>query len=89
MEPARTEGGTRRYSERDLDRLRRIGELLAAGLNLAGVGMVLHLQDENAQLRAAQEELPWLNTVAHQATQTETACRSRSRPKSGGGDDGA
>jgi MerR family transcriptional regulator, heat shock protein HspR len=55
LEPARTEGGTRRYSEKDLDRLRRIGELLAAGLNLAGIGMVLRLQDENALLRAAQE----------------------------------
>jgi MerR family transcriptional regulator/heat shock protein HspR len=63
LEPARTEGGTRRYSERDLDRLRRIGELLAAGLNLAGVSMVLHLQDENAQLRAAQEAQPWLQTA--------------------------
>jgi DNA-binding transcriptional MerR regulator len=63
LEPARTDGGTRRYSDRDLDRLRRIGDLLAAGLNLAGIGMVLHLQDENAQLRAAQRELPSLNTA--------------------------
>jgi DNA-binding transcriptional MerR regulator len=54
LEPDRTEGGTRRYSERDLDRLRRIAELLGAGLNLAGIGMVLHLQDENAELRATQ-----------------------------------
>jgi len=58
LEPARTDGGTRRYSERDLDRLRRISELLAAGLNLAGVGMVLNLENENAELRAAKEELP-------------------------------
>jgi len=36
VDPERTEGGTRRYSSADLDRLRRIGELLAAGLNLAG-----------------------------------------------------
>jgi MerR family transcriptional regulator/heat shock protein HspR len=52
LEPERTQGGTRRYSANDLDRLRRIGDLLDAGLNLAGIGMLLDLQDENAQLRA-------------------------------------
>jgi MerR family transcriptional regulator, heat shock protein HspR len=52
LQPARTEGGTRRYSRYDLRRLHRIGELLAAGLNLAGVGMVLRLEDENRNLRA-------------------------------------
>jgi DNA-binding transcriptional MerR regulator len=51
LEPGRTSGGTRRYSERDLDRLRRIGELLDDGLNLAGVAMVLHLEAEVARLR--------------------------------------
>jgi MerR family transcriptional regulator/heat shock protein HspR len=56
LEPDRTEGGTRRYSARDLDRLRRIGDLLDAGLNLAGVGMVLVLEDENENLRAEREE---------------------------------
>lgn len=51
IEPERTDGGTRRYSANDLDRLRRIGDLLDAGLNLAGIGMVLHLEAENARLR--------------------------------------
>ncbi|GGM13284.1 MerR family transcriptional regulator [Nakamurella endophytica] len=51
VDPGRTAGGTRRYSAADLDRLRRIGDLLSAGLNLAGVAMVLDLQDENAELR--------------------------------------
>lgn len=51
LEPARTAGGTRRYSERDLDRLRRIGELLGEGLNLAGIARVLELESENARLR--------------------------------------
>lgn len=51
IEPARTDGGTRRYSAEDLDRLRRIGDLLEAGLNLAGIAMVMELEDENAQLR--------------------------------------
>jgi DNA-binding transcriptional MerR regulator len=56
LEPERTEGGTRRYSSNDLDRLRRIGDLLDAGLNLAGIAMVLDLQDENTRLRAEREE---------------------------------
>ena len=51
LEPDRTHGGTRRYSANDLTRLRRIGDLLEAGLNLAGIGMVLHLEAENARLR--------------------------------------
>jgi len=50
LQPARTDGGTRRYSADDLDRLRRIGDLLDAGLNLAGIGMVLDLQDHNTLL---------------------------------------
>ena len=52
--PARTDGGTRRYSTDDLERLRRIADLLEAGLNLAGIGMVLHLEAENAELRDGQ-----------------------------------
>jgi MerR family transcriptional regulator, heat shock protein HspR len=51
IEPDRTEGGTRRYSPDDLDRLRRIGELIAAGLNLAGIALVLDLEADNARLR--------------------------------------
>src|SRR6266536_2076105 len=56
LEPERTEGGARRYSANDLDRLRRIGALLEAGLNLAGIAMVMDLQDQNNQLRAEKEE---------------------------------
>ena len=51
LSPERTEGGTRRYSEADVDRLVRIRELLDAGLNLAGVDRVLELEDEVARLR--------------------------------------
>lgn len=54
LRPARTDGGTRRYSADDLDRLRRISALLEAGLNLAGIAMVLPLEDENSRLRADQ-----------------------------------
>ena len=49
--PSRTDGGTRRYSEDDLDRVRRILSLLEDGLNLAGVALVLDLEDDNARLR--------------------------------------
>jgi MerR family transcriptional regulator/heat shock protein HspR len=52
LEPNRTAGGTRRYSENDLDRLRHIGALLDAGLNIAGIAMVLDLEEQNTQLRA-------------------------------------
>jgi MerR family transcriptional regulator/heat shock protein HspR len=55
LTPARSEGGTRRYSNDDLDRLREIGRLLEAGLNLAGVEMVLGLRAANAHLRARLE----------------------------------
>ncbi len=54
LEPERTDGGTRRYSANDLDRLRRIGDLLEAGLNLAGISMVLALERENLRLREEQ-----------------------------------
>lgn len=57
-DPERTEGGTRRYSPADLDRLRHIGELLAAGLNLAGIAAVLDLEAANNRLSAALDEQP-------------------------------
>lgn len=59
LEPDRTSGGTRLYSADDIDRLHRIRELLAAGLNIAGIAHVLALEDrvrdleaDNARLRA-------------------------------------
>ena len=52
LDPARTIGGSRRYSERDIARLRRINDLTAAGLNLAGVKQVMDLEDELTRVRA-------------------------------------
>src|SRR5581483_4199269 len=52
LDPARSAGGNRRYSERDLARLRRIGELTAAGVNLEGVRRILDLEDDVARLHA-------------------------------------
>jgi MerR family transcriptional regulator, heat shock protein HspR len=51
LSPARSGGGTRRYSSNDLARLREIGRLLEAGLNLAGIYQVLELQAANELLR--------------------------------------
>ena len=45
VDPARTGGGSRRYSERDIQRLQRIQELTNAGLNLEGVRRVIELED--------------------------------------------
>jgi MerR family transcriptional regulator/heat shock protein HspR len=56
LDPARTEGGSRRYSERDLDRLHRIQDLTSAGVNLAGVKLIMELEDEVARLRGELEE---------------------------------
>jgi MerR family transcriptional regulator, heat shock protein HspR len=52
LSPARSDGGTRRYSNDDLDRLREIGRLLDNGLNLAGIAAVLALQAANRALQA-------------------------------------
>jgi MerR family transcriptional regulator/heat shock protein HspR len=46
IEPSRTQGGSRRYSERDIALLRRIQELTAQGVSLAGVSKVLALEAE-------------------------------------------
>jgi MerR family transcriptional regulator/heat shock protein HspR len=51
VDPARTGGGSRRYSERDIARLRRIQDLTNAGLNLEGVRRVIELEDEVLRLR--------------------------------------
>ncbi len=60
LDPARTGGGSRRYSQHDIERLRLIHALTEGGLNLAGVKAVIELQAEvdrlRAQLHQAQQE---------------------------------
>ncbi|MGD0393483.1 MAG: MerR family transcriptional regulator [Acidimicrobiales bacterium] len=51
LDPSRTEGGSRRFSDQDLDRLRHIQSLTNAGLNLEGVRRVMELETEVARLR--------------------------------------
>jgi DNA-binding transcriptional MerR regulator len=57
VDPDRTSGGTRLYSQDDLVRLARIRDLLADGLNLAGITQVIALEAEVARLRASNEQL--------------------------------
>jgi MerR family transcriptional regulator, heat shock protein HspR len=58
VRPGRTPGGTRLYSERDLDRLRLIQRLTTElGLNLAGVARVISLEDELARMRVRFDRL--------------------------------
>lgn len=70
LEPGRTEGGTRRYSEADLVILRRISELLTLGLNLSGIRLVLLLEADNASLKHELERRP-----ARRAKQQEPSGR--------------
>lgn len=64
VRPARTEGGNRRYSDLDIDRLRRISDLAATGMNLEGIRRVMELELENERLQA---EVAALRVVAAQA----------------------
>ena len=55
--PGRTGGGGRRYSYRDVERLREIAELTASGIGIEGVRRILDLENTVAALRARNEEL--------------------------------
>jgi len=57
LDPFRTPGGTRRYSQEDIERLQLIAELTSQGLNLEGVKRVLALQEENRRLKKKVERL--------------------------------
>ena len=57
LAPHRTEGGTRRYSSIELERIREIDALVKTGINLAGVERVLALQAENRRLQSKVDRL--------------------------------
>ncbi len=69
VQPARTQGGNRRYSDIDIDRLRRISELAAEGMNLEGIRRVMHLEVENERLRAEVSELKAIAADAYAEAQ--------------------
>jgi MerR family transcriptional regulator/heat shock protein HspR len=64
VNPARTQGGNRRYSDADIETLQRIAELTEQGMNLEGIRRVMELEYENARLR---EELNKARRAAEQA----------------------
>lgn len=55
--PARTSGGSRRYSDADIQLLQRIQELTNEGINISGVKRILELENEVARLREEAQEL--------------------------------
>ena len=73
VNPARTQGGNRRYSDADIDRLQRISDLAEQGMNLEGIRRVMELELENARLRA---ELAQARAAATQA-QSEAERKQR------------
>ena len=70
--PARTQGGNRRYSDADIEVLRRISELAEEGMNLEGIRRVMELEAENERLRSELEEA---RNVAARATRERRESR--------------
>ena len=77
LDPARSAGGTRRYSRRDIDRLAEISALSADGLNLAGIRRVLELQEETRQLHAELARLRALASAGEPGTARTPGPRAR------------
>ena len=67
LTPSRTDGGTRRYSDDDLERLQRITQLVTQGVNLAGIAQILDLETENSQLKADYTALELRNAQLNAA----------------------
>ena len=74
LEPARSAGGTRRYSQHDITRLQEITALTSDGLNLAGIRRVLALQEETRQLHA---EIARLKAARHRTTSPPASAPDR------------
>ena len=68
LEPSRTKGGSRRFSDTDLRRLQRINDLTAEGLNLEGVRRVLALEAEVAELKGQLQDARRAANEAVEAT---------------------
>ena len=73
VNPARTQGGNRRYSDNDIALLRRIAELADEGMNLEGLRRVMELEAEVAELRSR------LAVEQRRADQAETEAERRQR----------
>lgn len=88
LTPARSDGGTRRYSADDLARLQRISALVDAGINLAGIARILSLEDDNAELYAANTDLRTANTDLRSANRTLRVAADKAREDAAPSPDG-
>lgn len=79
LEPSRTAGGTRRYSDDDLERLKQIAELVNEGVNLAGVARILDLEGRNSQLESDKNRLQSDNTKLRASQRIARAKAGRRR----------
>ena len=77
VQPSRTQGNTRRYSQRDIDRLRRIQALTNEGINLAGVLRIIELENEIEKLNGHYEEA--LEEIAKRDQQIDEVKQGRDR----------
>jgi DNA-binding transcriptional MerR regulator len=88
LTPSRTDGGTRRYSDDDLERLGRITELVDQGVNLAGIAHILDLETRNSQLESDFTQLEVLNArlkADQRPTPGRNAARKERRQDAGQG----
>jgi MerR family transcriptional regulator/heat shock protein HspR len=80
VQPHRTRGNTRRYSDRDIETLRRIQDLTQdRGINLAGVKMIIQMQAELEAMRERTEELEAQLRASRRAAQKAQARREEGR----------
>lgn len=76
VQPSRTQGNTRRYSQKDIERLRRIQELTNEGINLAGVLRIIELERELEKLQGRYEDA--LVELEHKEQQMKDVAEGRS-----------
>jgi DNA-binding transcriptional MerR regulator len=81
LTPARSAGGTRRYSANDLARLQRISELVTAGVNLAGIDRILSLEDRNAILDERNVTLEGDNDALRMESSRAQAAQAPPEPR--------
>ena len=86
VQPARTQGGNRRYSDVDIECLRRIGELAATGMNLEGIRRVMELESgERSPARRERRVAPasrtrrWPRPIDARPVETSFRCARKSR----------
>jgi MerR family transcriptional regulator/heat shock protein HspR len=73
LEPARTEGRTRRYSDRDLETIREIARLARKGVNYAGIQEVLRLRRQWHEMKS------WPGDDGEHSSRTSTSQEETSR----------